>query len=50
MPYDPIKELTELVSYMLTDERAQLVIVTGLVGATITAIVGIIFNYMTRQA
>ena len=50
MPYDPMKEASEFLDYILRDERAQLAIVTSTLAALITAIVSILYSYSTRQS
>ena len=49
MPYDPIKETSEFVDYILRDERAQLAMVTSALAALITAVVSILYSYSTRE-
>lgn len=51
MPIDLVKEASEFITFIATDESAQLVILVSLIGAAVTAIVTIAFQYIeSRQA
>jgi len=49
MTIDPIKELSEFIDFVSTNEKAQLTVVVGLTGAFMSAIIGIALNYIASS-
>jgi len=48
---DLIKESSEFINFVMTDEQAQLLIAIGIIGALISSVTGIVFRFLlTRQA